>query len=148
MFENPGRKVKTFASFLFIISAVVGLISAILTATQVHSFWTFLLIFGATLLGAYLTSLFLYGFGELIDSTQENLYTNKAIRAKLKSENSEKSLESAPSPAYRQSSFSQHSYGASAQNGKWKCSCGRINDDYVSTCACGRNKRDVKMANQ
>ena len=148
MFENPGQKVKTFASVLFVISVLLGLIGAILSAVAADSFWSFLLIFGASLLGAYLTSLFLYGSGELIDSTQENLYTNKAILAKLNRENGETSLKQAPSSAYRQSSISQNAYGAPAQNGKWMCSCGRINDDYVSTCTCGRNKRDVKTANQ
>ncbi len=27
-------------------------------------------------------------------------------------------------------------------NGGWKCVCGRVNRDYISTCACGKNKRD------
>jgi len=25
----------------------------------------------------------------------------------------------------------------------WKCVCGRINANYVSTCTCGKNKRDI-----
>ena len=29
--------------------------------------------------------------------------------------------------------------------GGWKCSCGRINYHYVSTCACGVNKRELNM---
>ena len=29
------------------------------------------------------------------------------------------------------------------KNGGWKCDCGRANFDYVSTCACGKNKREV-----
>ncbi|MBM6925892.1 SHOCT domain-containing protein [Pseudoflavonifractor phocaeensis] len=28
-------------------------------------------------------------------------------------------------------------------DGGWKCSCGRINYHYVSTCACGKSKTDV-----
>lgn len=28
-------------------------------------------------------------------------------------------------------------------NDEWMCTCGRINSAYVSTCACGKNKRDV-----
>jgi hypothetical protein len=27
--------------------------------------------------------------------------------------------------------------------GGWKCSCGRVNADYVSTCACGVSKSDI-----
>lgn len=25
----------------------------------------------------------------------------------------------------------------------WKCTCGKIHSDYVSSCSCGQNKRDV-----
>lgn len=25
----------------------------------------------------------------------------------------------------------------------WKCSCGRLNANYISTCVCGKNKREV-----
>ena len=28
--------------------------------------------------------------------------------------------------------------------GGWQCPCGRVNASYVSTCACGANKADVK----
>jgi hypothetical protein len=28
-------------------------------------------------------------------------------------------------------------------NGGWKCTCGRVNADYVSTCVCGKNKSDI-----
>ena len=27
--------------------------------------------------------------------------------------------------------------------GEWRCTCGNINKDYVSSCSCGRNKREV-----
>ena len=27
--------------------------------------------------------------------------------------------------------------------GNWKCTCGRVNASYVSTCACGRSKHDI-----
>ena len=30
-------------------------------------------------------------------------------------------------------------------DGGWKCSCGRINYYYVSTCACGKSKNDVTI---
>ena len=26
----------------------------------------------------------------------------------------------------------------------WKCSCGRINADYISTCACGKNRHEAE----
>ena len=30
-----------------------------------------------------------------------------------------------------------------ATNGEWVCSCGRTNPNYVTTCPCGINKRDI-----
>ena len=26
----------------------------------------------------------------------------------------------------------------------WKCSCGRVNADYISTCACGKNRHEAE----
>ena len=31
-------------------------------------------------------------------------------------------------------------------DGGWACSCGMVNASYVSTCCCGKNKRDVQAA--
>lgn len=31
-------------------------------------------------------------------------------------------------------------------SGGWECSCGRVQADYVSTCSCGKNKREVLRA--
>ncbi len=30
--------------------------------------------------------------------------------------------------------------------GGWKCTCGKIHNDYVDSCSCGQNKRDVLNA--
>ena len=29
-------------------------------------------------------------------------------------------------------------------SGGWKCSCGRVNADYISTCACGKNRHEAE----
>lgn len=31
-------------------------------------------------------------------------------------------------------------------SGGWRCSCGRANASYVSTCACGKSRRDVEQS--
>lgn len=31
-----------------------------------------------------------------------------------------------------------------AQPGDWQCTCGRVNPKYISTCACGINRRQLK----
>lgn len=30
-------------------------------------------------------------------------------------------------------------------SGGWKCSCGRTNQSYISTCACGKNRHEEKL---
>lgn len=30
-------------------------------------------------------------------------------------------------------------------SGGWKCSCGRVNANYVSTCACGKSRRENRV---
>lgn len=41
---------------------------------------------------------------------------------------------------YTDTVLSNNQYNSSTQ---WKCDCGRINYNYVSTCTCGRNQREV-----
>ena len=148
MFENPGQKVKSFATILFAITIVTGFIAGIVLAIE-ESFWLFFLVFGGSLVIAYLVSLFLYGFGELIESSQNTAIVSKMILDKLDHPATvapaaaparpaapvERSDVSCPAPPVRQAS--------ELPAGKWQCPCGRINEKYVSSCACGRKKRDV-----
>lgn len=47
-----------------------------------------------------------------------------------------------------QSKNGQVSSGQSAQQqSDWKCSCGRVNPSYVTTCNCGNRKHDPRMQN-
>ncbi|MBE6942240.1 MAG: hypothetical protein E7455_08170 [Ruminococcaceae bacterium] len=34
--------------------------------------------------------------------------------------------------------------GVKVPAGGWKCTCGRVNASYVSTCACGVNRREIQ----
>lgn len=149
MFDRPGEKVKSFALILFWITVIGGVITAIVTAIAAGSFWLFLGIALGSLICAYLTGLFLSGFGELIESTQENAATNKLILRKLESSGSNLSS-SAPAPAPVQQNSVRSMYTPAAASGvpdgRWQCDCGRINENYVSSCACGRNKREVMLA--
>ncbi len=78
MFENIGGKIKTLAWVIFIISAVGSVIYALVTAVSVAqaadgfagliAFLTILIVF---LLVSWVGNFLLYGFGELIESTQD-----------------------------------------------------------------------------
>jgi hypothetical protein len=171
MFENSGGKIKSFASILFAIMAVGGLIGGIVAAIAARSFWLFLGVAIGSIVSAYVTSLFLYGFGDLIESSQNTAYTNKMIMDRLNHPDQDMRqtatyIPAAPPAATNgytapvaasyvsnngsaQSAASQpvSAFGTKTAmklpDGKWRCSCGRINESYVSSCACGMNKRDV-----
>ncbi len=77
MFENAGQKIKTLAKICFWIFAVLFVVLAFTVGISRWGrssriipaiFWPFLI--GGPLL-SYIGSLFLYGFGELIESSEE-----------------------------------------------------------------------------
>ena len=72
---------------------------------------------------AVLAILPLYVLGNLVDEV-------KALREKV----------FAPAPVNEE----LHKRNILASGG-WKCSCGRVNADYVSTCACGKNRHEEKL---
>ena len=76
MFENPGKKLKSFASILFCISAigcVIGGISVINSGSTRYGNPLvgigLVLIVGGVIV-SYVMSLFIYGFGELIENSK------------------------------------------------------------------------------
>ena len=69
MFYDPGRKIKLWAVVLFVINLVLSIVTAL------YHFYThkelaglLILILGAVF--SYVFSLFIYGFGQLVDKTQ------------------------------------------------------------------------------
>ena len=100
MFENPGKKLKSFASILFCISAigcVIGGVSVINSGSTRYGNPLvgigLVLIVGGVIV-SYVMSLFIYGFGELISNSaksdaekekeiQENIRKRAEAEAKL-----------------------------------------------------------------
>jgi hypothetical protein len=67
MFTNVGGKIKTFAQ----VTAILGILGSViggLSLTSLDGTLGFLIIIAGSLI-AWLTSLFLYGFGELVENT-------------------------------------------------------------------------------
>lgn len=151
MFDRPGEKIKNFALIFFVLMVLGGLISAIALMAN-ESFFLGLGVLLGTALSAYLSSLFLSGFGELIQSSEENEAHNREILAILKNggaSNASPAAPAAPAPAAKeQTPASSPASGAPESgvrlaNGRWRCVCGTENAEYVSSCSCGRRKRDV-----
>ena len=156
MFDRPGEKIKEFALIFFVLMVLGGLISAIALMVN-EGFFLGLGVLLGTALSAYLSGLFLSGFGELIQSSEENEAHNREILAILKNGGASNASPAAPAdpapvaaqpvraqaPAQTPVSGPTAGGGVRLANGRWRCVCGVENAEYVSSCSCGRNKRDV-----
>lgn len=85
MFKNVGKKIKKLAKVVFIVGiivfTIVNLFVSIIIGKIIYAPAGFvvLLIFGIAIAGViltYISSLFIYGFGELIDNSQKLAKTN------------------------------------------------------------------------
>ena len=156
MFENAGAKIKKIAIVLFWIAVVASVIFAFVFGwSEYYSHYDYKwhkefepALFFPILIGgplcSYISTLFLVAFGDLVENTQRIKELNEKIVAGtgnadenlLRTEEANKKIslteDDIPISYVRQ---------AGSTTG-WKCQCGRTNADYVSTCVCGRNKRD------
>ena len=69
MFENTGRKIKDFAYILFVIGVIASLITGIFFI-RFSSFVVFGIIIGG-IISSYISSLFIYGFGKLVENSDK-----------------------------------------------------------------------------
>ncbi len=78
MFNNIGKKIKTLAVVLCILGMVGSLVGSVLIWTQSDGYEELILLgFAVLLIGcllSWLCSFFAYGFGQLIEKTEENNY--------------------------------------------------------------------------
>lgn len=71
MFKNPGNKIQLVAELLFGLGAVFGSIAVFIFSILYEiNFFLCLVYIVAGVVGLYITSLFIYGFGQLILNTQ------------------------------------------------------------------------------
>lgn len=162
MNRNIGNEIKVLATFIFWGIALIGAISALILGNTINFFIGFL-VFVASIISAWLSTLFIYGYGELIENSSD-------INAKL-----DKLLQQNPSSNQQNSSFNQQSPSSNQQNSasiqsvfsdkqnsvatknynygnnipvsksKWFCrECGTqniSNDDYCVRCLASKSKK-------
>lgn len=84
MFEDAGTKIRKWAEALFVIETVIACIGGFITMLSDDEMILIgLLTAGVGVLVAFITSLFLSAFGELVESTTENKRINAKILEKL-----------------------------------------------------------------
>ncbi len=84
MYKNVGRSIKNLATVIALLEIIGGSVVAILITklfrNAMASLIVFLIIIGLSCLLAYLSTMFLYGYGELIDqSIQTNINFQQII---------------------------------------------------------------------
>ena len=138
IFSNPGRRIKGWAQALFVIGIVAAVISFIaMVATDDDLFLTALLTAGISVLAAFISSLFLYAFGELVESTQENRDINRQIMQTL--QGSVPQVPQAPRYTPVQNVPTAPQSADSHLSDSWYCrACGTSNSNSYSMCKrCG-----------
>lgn len=90
IFENAGAKIKKYAKTLFVIESIAAIIGGFAVIDgDFEEFLTFILIAAGGILVAYLSSLFLAAFGDLVQSNVDNKAINEKILEKLSQKSAE-----------------------------------------------------------
>ncbi len=142
MFNNIGAKIKGLAIGTFIVETLGALITGICLWADwgdTEGFLLFLAIGVGGSLVAWISSWFIYGYGELIENTGNTVTQIKSIDQKL---------DSAPSNhintkdnASKNSSTNNSILFKDKSSDSWKCkTCGKTNKYYVGTCGCGQSR--------
>lgn len=152
MFNNIGEKIKVYAKVVFAIGAIIGSIVSIVmffVMLEDAAFLGFLfLILGIPLsiLSAFLSTMFIYGFGELIESSETtrrnteeiynviyNIYTGKYDTSANKAPAVKTPINHGTIPATRHSASSVPVH--MSDDGTWECEkCGIRNPSSAKYC--------------
>ena len=91
MYENIGAKIKGLAKIIFFIGVIVTAIASIVFIINMGPIGLILLIIG--LIIAWVNSLLLYGFGELIDKVCEIAKNTQTVKHRLAVINTHEDIE-------------------------------------------------------
>ena len=161
MFSNIGKKIMNLAT----ITSVLGIIASVIAGLAVigDSFLSAILIMAVGSLVSWISGFVLFGLGRLIDNTSMICYVlGHPTEPDFEPESFGSTLGKPAAPVQTYSA-PQQTYNAPVQtympqqpaaksvastgavpNGYWKCKCGSVHAPYVTSCACGANKSDMR----
>ena len=150
MFSNIGKKIKDFAQIMFVVEVIGSLISAGIIGFKnvggAVGFLVFLLLGVLFFGGAYLSVIFIYGFGDLVDNAERIRENIESVRWNDRVEaNTEPERKYGAPAAYNLSGkpiFKDHESANQNTAGGWTCMrCGAQNKNNSSTCTnCGMQR--------
>ena len=100
-----------------------------------------------SILVMWLGTLPFYGFAEIVDTAVTNRL-NSDGEANIVSESKPKKTLSSYFAGYKEETKPQTAPQGPAINGQWKCTCGKVNPPYMSSCTCGKTAREIREMNK
>lgn len=155
MFSNIGGKIKGFATILFVLGVIGGFIGAIWMGVVMDdvsdsgfvAFLTFLFVLAVTIVASYVSSMFMYGFGELIENSDrikrntEETY-NMMSRGTVPSTAYAAPVSHGTAPTTAHTAPINHGTIPATSTDGWTCkSCGMKNGPSAVYCkSCGEGR--------
>ena len=159
LYEDIGKKIKHLAKVCFVVEAVGAVIGgfAMMVSDSDMIGYGLLTVIGGVLV-AWVSSWVLYGFGELVDKTCD-LEAHVRYSVQTTATNSY-GYAPAPAPApvmhnptyqpvqpvqpVQQVRWEQPRHDAQPVGNGWRCACGRVHQNYETSCVCGVTKQQMK----
>jgi len=141
LYEEIGEKIKNWAKWIFIIEAIASVVGGIaLIIEDLALIGVLVMVLGPV--AAWVLSWLLYAFGELVETVCSIFIELSDLASTIKN----KTAGDNPEPITVTNPTAGTRTSVSVAAGQWQCSCGRVNDSYVSSCVCGLTKQ--KAANK
>ena len=147
MFENAGSKIKVLAWILFIVGIISTLVCALVFGRTVDrwgdtkfNFGLFIAILAGGVLSSFISSLFLYAFGDIADNIQHIAKSTEETARAVQAATKAKVIEQPSMPSSNPKPF--YSNSNATLGDRWVCKkCGTKNDKSAMYCKdCGEYK--------
>ena len=148
LYENIGKKIKKLAQVLFVVYAIVCILAGFILIVNELALYGIVTIVVGTIV-PWISSWFLYAFGELVEKTVKNEENTKEILKLMQAKESKQPQPEAISMQRSAQGSARVTASAATQPTSadgWTCSCGRTHAGYVSSCVCGVTKWEIKQA--
>ena len=154
MFDSIGEKIKKYAEILFVIDVIISLIGAGYIGFGIVSgimngavgFLVFLLLAAVFIVWSYLSVIFIYGFGDLVDNAERIRANVESARWSDRVEVNAESERKRSAPVMfnlgGKPIFKDHETARKNTESGWKCMrCGAQNENRSSKCSnCGMQR--------
>ncbi len=136
MFEGSGSTLKLFAKISFVLGTVVSMVTGFIILLSSAVGW---LVFFLGPVFSFLSVLPMYTLGEVHESNREIKRLLHGNGKSFENKSEPESEITINDISVGEASKRPASYNA---DGSWRCTCGRENQTYISSCVCGANKWD------